>query len=262
MSSLVPFSFNSHEIRITDQDGNPWFILRDLLEAMESKTTTTAAVESINQGLGDGFVNDTPIVDSLGREQQAIIVAESAATYLLSRSNTEKGRELNRFIHVEVLPSIRKTGSYSIPAPKISREERDRLMLAREAYKTAKLFGFNENMAILSADNYCKNTLGIGVLAHMGATHLLADPRGKVYTPTELGQLVNPPMSAVKFNLALEAAGMQRKEMGTWMPCDAAEGLFEWADTGKKHSLGTPVKQLRWFKDVLGRLPSEMTTTH
>ena len=146
--------------------------------------------------------------------------------------------------------------------PKLSREERDRLMLAREAYKTAKLFGFNENMALLSADNYCKNTLGIGVLAHMGATHLLADPRGKVYTPTELGQLVNPPMSAVKFNLALEAAGLQRKEMGTWMPCDAAEGLFEWADTGKKHSLGTPVKQLRWFKDVLDRLPSEMVTTH
>jgi hypothetical protein len=33
-------------------------------------------------------------------------------------------------------------------------------VLAREAYKTAKLFGFNENMALLSADNYCKNTLG------------------------------------------------------------------------------------------------------
>jgi len=142
------------------------------------------------------------------------------------------------------------------PAPKLSREERDRLMLAREAYKTAKLFGFNENMAILSADNYCKNTLGCGVLAPMGATHLLADERGRVYTPTELGKLLDPPLSAVKLNLALEAAGLQRKEMGGWLPCDDAEGLFEWADTGKKHSTGIPVKQLRWFKDVLERLPS------
>ncbi len=258
MSSLIPFSFNSREIRITDQDGTPWFILRDLLEAMESKTTTTAAVESINQGLGDGFVNDIPIVDSLGREQQAIIVAESAATYLLSRSNTEKGRELNRFIHVEVLPSIRKTGSYSIPptpAPKLSREERYRLGVYRDAVKTARLIGFEGNMALLSADNYCKSTLGVSVLAGLGATHLLADERGRVYTPTELGKLLDPPLSAVKLNLALEAAGLQRKEMGGWLPRDDAEGLFEWADTGKKHSSGLPVKQLRWFRAVLERLP-------
>jgi hypothetical protein len=90
----------------------------------------------------------------------------------------------------------------------------------------------------------------------MGATHLIADERGKVYTPTELGKLLDPPLSAVKLNLALEAAGLQRKEMGGWLPCDEAEGLFEWADTGKKHSSGLPVKQLRWFKDVLERLPS------
>jgi len=113
MTSLTPFSFDSREIRVVDQNGNPWFILRDLLEAMESKTTTTAAVESIKQGLGEVFVNDIPL-QTAGGMQQVIIVAESAATYLLSRSNTEKGRELNRFIHVEVLPSIHKTGSYSV----------------------------------------------------------------------------------------------------------------------------------------------------
>lgn len=257
MSSLIPFSFNSHEIRITDQDGNPWFILRDLLEAMESKTTTTAAVESINQGLGEGFVGDIPL-QTTGGVQSTIIVAESAATYLLSRSNTEKGRELNRFIHVEVLPSIRKTGSYSIPptpAPKLSREERYRLGVYRDAVKTARLIGFEGTMALLSADNYCKSTLGVSVLAGLGATHLLADERGRVYTPTELGKLLYPPLSAVKLNLALEAAGLQKKEMGGWLPCDDADGLFEWADTGKKHSSGLPVKQLRWFRAVLERLP-------
>ncbi len=259
MSSLIPFSFNSREIRITDQDGTPWFILRDLLEAMESKTTTTAAVESINQGLGDGFVNDIPIVDSLGREQQAIIVAESAATYLLSRSNTEKGRELNRFIHVEVLPSIRKTGSYSIPptpAPKLSREERYRLGVYRDAVKTARLIGFEGNMALLSADNYCKSTLGVSVLAGLGATHLLADPRGRTYTPTELGKMCTPPLSAIKLNFEIERAGLQKRDMGEWMPTDKAAHLCEWLDTGKRHGSGAPVKQLRWFQQVLGHLPS------
>lgn len=148
------------------------------------------------------------------------------------------------------------------PQTKLSREDRYRLGVYRDAYKTAKLIGFEGNMALLAADNYCKSTLGCSVLAHMGTTHLIADPKGQVYTPTELGKLLDPPVSAVKFNLMLEAAGLQQKELGSWLPRDEAEGLFEWADTGKKHSLGTPVKQLRWFKDVLGRLPSEMVTTH
>ncbi len=112
-NQLIHFLFNTKEVRVTDQNGNEWFILRDLLDAMESKTTTTAAVESIKQGLGEVFVNDIPL-QTAGGMQQVIIVAESAATYLLSRSNTDKGRELNRFIHVEVLPSIRKTGKYEV----------------------------------------------------------------------------------------------------------------------------------------------------
>lgn len=138
----------------------------------------------------------------------------------------------------------------------VSKEERARLMLAREAYKTARLFGFAENMAILSADNYVRRALGdTGVLSYMESTHLVADERGRVYTPTELGKLMTPPLSAVKFNLQLEASGLQKKELGGWLPTDEAQGFFEWADTGKQHSNGTPVKQLRWFKSVLDRLP-------
>lgn len=121
MAAIIPFTFDSKQIRVTDQNGDPWFVLRDLLEAMASKTKSTDAVDSINQGLGEGFVNDVPL-QTAGGTQKVIIVAEPAATYLLSRSNTEKGRELNRFIHVEILPSLRKTGAYQIDPPKPKRK--------------------------------------------------------------------------------------------------------------------------------------------
>ena len=85
----------------------------DVLDAMESTTKTTDAIASINQGIGDGFVVDHPIPDSLGRSQQTTIVHESGVTYLVTRSNTEAGKRLNRYLHVEVLPSIRKTGKFS-----------------------------------------------------------------------------------------------------------------------------------------------------
>lgn len=90
MSNLIPFEFETTQVRtIADEHGEPWFVLRDILDAIQSKTTTTAASESINQGLGKGFASDIPL-ETQGGTQQVTIIAEAAATYLLSRSNTEK----------------------------------------------------------------------------------------------------------------------------------------------------------------------------
>lgn len=112
--SIIPFTFENNEIRVIDENGEQWFVVRDLLAAMKSGTKITDAVESIKQGLGKEFVVDVPL-QTAGGVQQIVVTKESGATYLLSRSNTEQGRRLNRFIHVEVLPSIRKTGQFSMP---------------------------------------------------------------------------------------------------------------------------------------------------
>jgi prophage antirepressor-like protein len=112
MPGIVAYTFDTSEIRtITNDQGEPWFVLRDILAAMGTSTTVTAAVDAVNQGLGKGLVVDIPL-QTPGGEQQAVIVAEAAVTYLVARSNTEAGRKLNRFIHTEVLPEIRKTGGY------------------------------------------------------------------------------------------------------------------------------------------------------
>lgn len=110
------------------------------------------------------------------------------------------------------------------------------------------------NAFALSVDTTVRKVTGLSALEMSGNLHLIADERGRVYTPTELGKMLVEPLSAVKFNLALEAAGLQKRELGEWMPTDDAKGLFEWADTAKRHSDGTPVKQLRWFKTALSRL--------
>ncbi|MBV5307905.1 BRO family protein, partial [Chromatium okenii] len=107
--NITPFSFEKRQIRvITDDNGDLWFVLRDLLDGMGSSTTTTNAIDSIKQGLGRGFNEVIPLQTARG-EQQIIVVAEPAATYLVARSNTERGRKLNRFIHVELLPVAKKS---------------------------------------------------------------------------------------------------------------------------------------------------------
>lgn len=257
MSNLVPFSFESHEIRtITDDQGAPWFVLRDVLEAMDSKTSTTNAIDSIKTGLGDGYSQGIPLETS-GGKQQTVIIAESAVTYLLSRSDTEQGRRLNRFIHVEVLPAIRKTGHYEAPAatPKGDDPRIAALKLSSLAMQAARAFGFKGNHAALSADQAIKTLTGTSPLALLGHAHLVADARGQTYGLNELGQMLDPPISGTMLGKKLAEAGLRAKDdVGNWIPTDAASGLFEWLDTAKRHNGGTPVKQVKWFRDVLTRV--------
>lgn len=117
MNIIQYFDFDSSSVRtIQKDDGSIWFCLADCLRAIKSKTQTADAILSIEETFGDGVVINVPIADSLGREQDTVFIAEPGLTLLLSRSRTETGKKLNRFLHSEVLPSIRKTGSYSLPS--------------------------------------------------------------------------------------------------------------------------------------------------
>lgn len=259
MGNLTIFKFHSKDVRVTDQNGDPWFILRDLLDAMESSTKVTDAVESIKQGLGDGFANDVPILDSLGRKQTAIIVSEPASTYLLSRSNTEKGRELNRFIHVEVLPSIRKTGSYSVQPTGEVRPLIDANRLFRSNLSIAKAI-FEGNQALLSANAATFKATGTNVLGNLGATHLLARERDALLTASDIGERLG--LSGQKVNLLLEEKGLvlsfrDHKNRKQYEMTEDGAKLGEALDTGKKHGDGTPVKQIKWYSRIVDLLKGE-----
>ena len=118
--------------------------------------------------------------------------------------------------------------------------------------KLAHTCGFENNQALLSADSGTKKLVGTSALALIEATHLHADQRGRTYTPTELGRMLPIRESGKAFNRKLNLCGLQeRDDAGCWIPTVKAQGLYEWFDTGKRHSDGVPVKQLKWFVSVL-----------
>ncbi len=257
--NLIPFSFEAFQIRVVTHDDGSWSVVaKDVAEALEYGRFDSNLLLNVPEEWKGTNPIRTP-----GGEQEMLTLTEQGLYFFLGRSDKPKALPFQKWIYGEVLPSIRRTGSYSIPTVtpqrvKPTNEERGRLMLAREAYKTAKLFGFAENMAVLSAENFVRNTTGHGVLVSMGATHLLADPKGRTYTVTEIGKLMTPPKSAIATNLLFEATGLQTKEFDHWLPTNKAQGLFEWLDTGKRHSNGTPVKQIKWFNAVLETVKPQM----
>jgi prophage antirepressor-like protein len=114
MTNLTSFAFDSAQIRVIYQDGEPWFVLSDILNALQTSATRAEWKGAVIEYFGDGGVISHPILDSLGREQNVLLISEAAMTFVISRSRTEVGKKFTRWIHSEVIPSIRKTGKYEL----------------------------------------------------------------------------------------------------------------------------------------------------
>lgn len=126
--------------------------------------------------------------------------------------------------------------------------------VTRQCVMMAKACGLKDNQAILSADRAVKQLTGESPLQLLGATHLHAPVQQIVFTPTQIGQQLEPSISAVKVNVLLADLGLQIKIGENWTPTQKGMDYAEVMDTQKRHSDGTPVKQVKWFSSVMDLL--------
>ena len=80
----------------------------------------------------------------------------------------------------------------------------------------------------------------------------MANEKTKIFTPTQLGKEIGK--SAMEINLLLSDIGFQKKVGKIWEVLEDEKDFAELLDTNKKHSDGTPVKQIKWQKDVLEKI--------
>lgn len=123
--------------------------------------------------------------------------------------------------------------------------------ITRQCAIMYKALGFKGNQHVLATDKAVKALTGQSPLELIGETHLIAENKQQVFTPTQLGEMVEPKISARKVNTVLEHLGYQEKANGAWVITAKGEKLCEMLDTGKKHNDGTPVKQIKWYQSVL-----------
>lgn len=121
----------------------------------------------------------------------------------------------------------------------------------RSCIGIAKLAGLNGNQAILSADRATRKLLGQSPLELLEITHLHAPVQEVSLTPTQIGELLVPTISAIKVNQKLAEIGLQEKVAGIWVATEKGSTHCEVLDTGKKHGDGTPIKQLKWYQSVV-----------
>lgn len=112
-SSLHPEFGNLRTLTI---EGEPWFVGKDVAEALGYFNTSKAIRNHVSEEDKMGVQNVTPsITDSLGRTQYPVWINESGLYSLILSSKLEKAKEFKRWVTAEVLPTIRKTGGYINP---------------------------------------------------------------------------------------------------------------------------------------------------
>ena len=105
-------------VRVTEIAGEPWFVGKDIAEALGYENPTKAIRDHVDvEDRTMGVQNGTPsITDALGREQTPTWINESGLYSLILSSKLPNAHQFQRWVTSEVLPSIRKHGAYATPA--------------------------------------------------------------------------------------------------------------------------------------------------
>ena len=112
MEGLNNFFYDSHLVRVALVDGEPRFLAADLARVLGYRDANTAIRKVHLDEKG------THIVRTPGGDQEMAVVTEPGLYSLVMGSRRPEAQAFKRWVTHEVLPSIRKTGSYQAdPAP-------------------------------------------------------------------------------------------------------------------------------------------------
>ena len=169
------------EVRTLECNGEPWFVLKDVCDALGIKAT-----KDVVKRLDDDERGLTPIEDSAGRHQETTIINESGLYSVIMRSDKPEAKKFRKWVTSEVLPAIRKTGSYTMP--KLSKEMQALFLLDDRTQKQeARLTALENTMTVdYSQQQTLKKAVGRVVVEALGGKTAPAynDPhvRGKLFS--------------------------------------------------------------------------------
>lgn len=185
-SNILPFNFNGVELVVQqDDNGNPLFEVNSLCELLQYSN----ARDALSRHVSKDDVVKRDIIDSLGRVQKKNHVKERGMWKLLMKSNAPNAEPVQDWIAGDVLPSIRKTGSYTAPA---------KVATSLDSLRQAR--ALNETEAV--AARICARFPGLSEQSHQVIYAKLINPiagheviplpmlEEKFYTATEVGEQI------------------------------------------------------------------------
>jgi prophage antirepressor-like protein len=120
MSNVIPFEFKQSKVRIIDVDGEPRFVAKDVAEALGYANTSKAVNSHCKRVV-------TCPTKMGGQARHVQVIPESDVYRLVIKSKLPAAEEFEEWVMEEVLPAIRKYGSYSFEADRNEAREEGKL---------------------------------------------------------------------------------------------------------------------------------------
>lgn len=110
MNELVTFEFEGHGVRSVLRNGAPWWVAADVAVVLGIGRTDDAVRRLDEDEKG------TDIIRTLGGDQTMVVINESGLYSLILTSRKAAAKRFKKWVTGEVLPAIRRTGSFGAPA--------------------------------------------------------------------------------------------------------------------------------------------------
>lgn len=110
MTDLTAYGFHGQSVRvITDEHGDPWFVAADVARILGYRDANALVRRVDEEDRG------TRILSTPGGDQTVTVVTEPGLYIGVLGSTVPRARAFKRWVTHELLPEVRRTGSYSLP---------------------------------------------------------------------------------------------------------------------------------------------------
>lgn len=111
LNKLQVFSYKESPVRTVELNGEVWFVAKDVCDILGLSNPTMAVNE-----LDDDERNTLSITEGIRGNPNMNVINEPGLYALVFKSRKPEAKDFSRWVHHEVLPSIRKHGGYLTPA--------------------------------------------------------------------------------------------------------------------------------------------------
>ena len=239
--NIVAFNFESSNVRVVvGENGEPVFVAADVLSTLSLDRKALERLDDDEKGVNS--------IHTPGGPQEMTVVNESGLFTLVLGSRKPEAKRFKRWVTHEVLPSIRRTGSYVsaasvVPLPTMTQDRVSAILSIGEAI--TRVPGVKPGIAMAATLTVIYENTGLSVESLRKVLPPANDPICSL-NPTQLGERVG--MSARAINTRFQSLGVQFKnDRDEW---ELTESGNRWAEALPFSRNGHSGYQILWNPEV------------
>ena len=194
-------------IRIIEKNGEPWFIGKDVAEALGYEASRNAITKHV-----DDEDKLTHQISASGQNRNMTVINESGLYSLILSSKLPTAKKFKRWVTSEVLPAIRKHGNYTAPKQESKSKSIDlEIRLNNSKARMASEYRRIAEMTDIKEYKHICQQKAVEVLAGMPLLPMEAVTE-KTYSATDIGRMFG--VSKNKIGSLANANNLKTAEYG------------------------------------------------